>query len=112
WTRENLGACGYGDVGAVVGATHPVELALLREDLPEAIILVPGFGAQGATATDTAPAFRADGTGAVINSARAILFPSTPATTAWEAAIETAAKDTIAALSTVTPMARLAINEP
>src|SRR5207245_5284511 len=29
WSRENLGKCGYGDVGAVVGATHPKELATI-----------------------------------------------------------------------------------
>src|SRR6185437_13934896 len=29
WTRENLGTCGLGDVGAVVGATYPSELVLL-----------------------------------------------------------------------------------
>src|SRR5216683_3291357 len=30
WTRENLAKCGLGDVGAVVGATHPAELQNLR----------------------------------------------------------------------------------
>ena len=44
WNRENLGQCGLGDVGAVVGATHPSELRLLREMLPEVWFLVPGFG--------------------------------------------------------------------
>src|SRR4051794_20444512 len=31
WSRENLGSSGYGDVGAVVGATYPAELVQLRE---------------------------------------------------------------------------------
>src|SRR5581483_4346351 len=30
WSRENLGTSGFGDVGAVVGATYPAELTLLR----------------------------------------------------------------------------------
>ena len=64
WTRENLGQCGYGDVGAVVGATHPQELAMIRQSLREAFFLLPGYGAQGAKAADTAPAFRDDGLGA------------------------------------------------
>src|SRR5947209_7034522 len=64
WTRENLGQGGWGDVGAVVGATHPAELATVRTALPEAYLLVPGFGAQGAAAAETAPAFRDDGLGA------------------------------------------------
>src|SRR5262249_49913430 len=77
WSRETLGACGFGDVGAVVGATYPAELAQLREVLPEVPFLVPGFGAQGGTADDVAPAFH-DGLGAVVNSSRGILFPFKP----------------------------------
>jgi orotidine-5'-phosphate decarboxylase len=103
WTRENLGACGFGDVGAVVGATYPVELATLRQDLPEAVILVPGFGAQGGEAADTAAAFRGDGLGVVISSSRGILFPSVPPMTVWEASVEKATKDTIAALAAICP---------
>ncbi len=105
WARENLGACGLGDVGAVVGATYPAEMALLRQLLPEVIFLVPGFGAQGGTAADTAPAFRPDGLGAVVNSSRGILFPFAPAEPAWEARVESAARSTIAALA---PFTRLA----
>ncbi|MFM7149368.1 MAG: orotidine-5'-phosphate decarboxylase, partial [Gemmataceae bacterium] len=78
WARENLGACGFGDVGAVVGATYPAEMALLREQMPEVIFLVPGFGAQGGTADDVKPAYRRDGLGAVVNSSRGILFPFAP----------------------------------
>jgi orotidine-5'-phosphate decarboxylase len=98
WARENLGACGFGDVGAVVGATYPSELAMLRQMLPEVIFLVPGFGAQGGTAADVAPAFRADGLGAVINSSRGILFPFRPDERRWEARIEEAVRTVSAAL--------------
>ena len=101
WTRENLGRCGFGDVGAVVGATHPGELAVIRRALPEALFLVPGYGAQGGTARDTAPAFRQDGLGAVINSSRGILFPFNPTDDQWEQAIETATRKTIADLAVV-----------
>ena len=98
WARENLGACGLGDVGAVVGATYPAELATLRQMLPEVIFLVPGFGAQGGKADDVAPAFRSDGLGAVVNSSRGILFPFKPDEPRWEARIEEATRATIAAL--------------
>jgi orotidine-5'-phosphate decarboxylase len=84
WARENLGECGFGDVGAVVGATYPTELAELRAELPEVIFLVPGFGAQGGSAADVAGAFRPDGLGAVVNSSRGILFPFAPGDTNWE----------------------------
>ncbi len=98
WSRENLGTCGYGDVGAVVGATYPAEMALLRRTLPETIFLVPGFGAQGGTAADTAPAFREDGSGAIVNNSRGILFPYPPDTVEWEGAVERATHATIQAL--------------
>ncbi len=70
WAGENVGQCGLGDVGAVVGATHPAELARIRELLPNVLFLVPGYGAQGGSARDTAASFRADGTGAIVNSSR------------------------------------------
>src|SRR5262245_33533438 len=41
WNTAGLGACGLGDVGAVVGATHPRELAELRQQLPDVWFLVP-----------------------------------------------------------------------
>jgi orotidine-5'-phosphate decarboxylase len=99
WARENLGACGLGDVGAVVGATYPTELAMLRKRLPEVLFLVPGFGAQGGTAADVAPAFRPDGLGALINSSRGILFPFPPDDPHWEARIAEATRAAIAALA-------------
>lgn len=107
WNRENLGRCGLGDVGAVVGATYPAEMAQLRRAVPEAVFLVPGFGAQGAGAADTAPAFRNDGHGAVVNSSRGITFAYAPSERDWEAAVEKAASTTIAALAADTPMGRL-----
>src|SRR5207253_1332097 len=72
WARENLGRCGLGDVGAVVGATHPAELAAVRQALPEVVFLIPGYGAQGGTAADAAGGFRADGLGAVVNNSRGL----------------------------------------
>jgi orotidine-5'-phosphate decarboxylase len=98
WARENLGACGYGDVGAVVGATYPAETKLLRQLMPEVLFLVPGFGAQGGTADDVRLAFRGDGLGAVVNSSRGVLFPFEPGDSDWEAKVEAAAKATVEAL--------------
>lgn len=92
WNRENLGSCGYGDVGAVVGATHPAELAELRAALPECWLLVPGYGAQGGTAADVKRAMRSDGLGAIINSSRGVTFPFQPEDGDWEAKVESAAK--------------------
>jgi orotidine-5'-phosphate decarboxylase len=108
WARENLGRCGFGDVGAVVGATHPAELAAIRGAVPDVIFLLPGFGAQGGTAADTAAAFRADGQGAIVNSSRGIIAAFRPDAPDWEAAIEKATRVTIASLAEATPMGRLA----
>ena len=68
------GAGGYGCVGAVVGATYPAELKALREAMPAAPLLVPGYGSQGGTAADVTGAFDSEGLGAVVNSSRAINF--------------------------------------
>jgi orotidine-5'-phosphate decarboxylase len=99
WSREHLGECGLGDVGAVTGATYPAEMALLRRQMPEVIFLVPGFGHQGGTAEDVRPAFRGDGSGAIVNSSRQILFPFAPDERDWEAKILAATKAAIAQLS-------------
>jgi orotidine-5'-phosphate decarboxylase len=87
WNAAGIGACGFGDVGAVVGATHPAELAELRAELPAVWFLVPGYGAQGGSANDIVAAFRADGLGAVVNSSRGITFPFHPDEPKWEEAV-------------------------
>ena len=66
----------YGAVGAVVGATHPGELAGFRALMPGVTILLPGLGAQGARASDLAAAFDKDGLGAVATASRAIHYAS------------------------------------
>jgi orotidine-5'-phosphate decarboxylase len=107
WTWENLGRCGLGDVGAVVGATHPAELKAVRDLVPQVPFLIPGYGAQGGTAADTAAGFRADGLGAVVNSSRGIIGSFRPEEPAWEAAVEKATRAAIAELRQATPMGRL-----
>ncbi|HYE98516.1 MAG TPA: orotidine-5'-phosphate decarboxylase [Planctomycetota bacterium] len=77
WGKDLVGGKGYSSVGAVVGATHPAQAAEIRKALPNAFFLVPGYGAQGATAADLKPAFNPGGLGAVVNSSRGIIF-------AWE----------------------------
>ncbi|MDP6543256.1 MAG: orotidine-5'-phosphate decarboxylase [Phycisphaerae bacterium] len=69
-----IGASGYSRVGAVVGATYPQEAGELRLMMPEQIFLVPGYGAQGATAADCAASFKPDGTGAIVNASRSVIY--------------------------------------
>jgi orotidine-5'-phosphate decarboxylase len=106
WGAENRGQCGLGDVGAVVGATHPPELAALRQLLPDTWFLIPGFGAQGGTAADIAAAFRPDGLGAIVNSARGITACFSPADPQWLAAVQSAAVSTVASLQDALPVAK------
>jgi orotidine-5'-phosphate decarboxylase len=70
----SAGPSGYGDVGAVVGATWPEQLAELRAAMPHAWILVPGFGSQGGTAADVKAGFDSRGLGAIVNNSRGIIF--------------------------------------
>ena len=69
-----IGKCGYGPVGAVVGATYPDQLAQLRAAMPTSWILIPGFGAQGGGADDVKAGFDENRLGAVVNSSRHIIF--------------------------------------
>ena len=84
-----VGECGYSHVGAVVGATCPQEARVLRELMPEQIFLVPGYGAQGATADDCAASFK-DGAGAMVNASRSVLYPE-PVDGCWKKGVEAAA---------------------
>jgi orotidine-5'-phosphate decarboxylase len=71
---EQLAQQTSGSVGAVVGATWAEQLTELRQVMPTAPLLVPGYGAQGGTAKDVAHAFYPDGLGALVNNSRGIIF--------------------------------------
>ncbi len=73
WGEELIGANGFSEVGAVVGATHPEQAKRLREVMPNTFFLVPGYGAQGGKAEDLAVCFNKDGLGAIVNSSRGII---------------------------------------
>ena len=70
----HVGERGYSSVGAVVGATFPDQARQIRQVMPQTIILVPGYGAQGATADDVAVNFNEDGLGAIVNASRSITY--------------------------------------
>jgi orotidine-5'-phosphate decarboxylase len=65
---------GESELGLVVGATFPRELARVRELAPTLPLLIPGVGAQGGDARTTVEAgWRPDGP-VVVSSSRAILY--------------------------------------
>ena len=72
WGAECMGDS-YSYVGAVVGATYPEQGKILRDIMPKAFILVPGYGAQGGKGADLVHFFNQDGLGAIVNSSRGII---------------------------------------
>lgn len=70
---DDKGIACYPMVGAVVGATHPDQAENLVNQMGDIFLLVPGYGAQGATADDVAVNFTPDGRGAIVNSSRGIM---------------------------------------
>ncbi len=77
WGMHHLGPeTNLSCIGAVVGATYPEEMTYLRTLMPHLPFLIPGYGAQGGTAADVKRGFLADGTGAIVNSSRGILYAS------------------------------------
>lgn len=73
WGKELMGKYGYSGVGIVAGATYPEQIAELRSKLPETFFLIPGYGAQGASAKDISAAFDKNGLGGIVNSSRGIM---------------------------------------
>jgi orotidine-5'-phosphate decarboxylase len=90
-----------GQLGLVVGATFPGEIARVRELAPTLPLLIPGVGAQGGDAEATVKAgWRPDGP-IVVNSSRAVLYAS--AREDFAAAAQTAAEATRLALNRAKP---------
>ena len=65
-----------GQIGLVVGATYPAEIARVRALAPRLPLLIPGIGAQGGDAEATVRAGARDGAPIAVNSSRAVLYAS------------------------------------
>ena len=72
WGKDLVGEYGYSSVGAVVGATYPIQIKELREIMPKTYFLIPGYGAQGGKAEDIALGFK-DGIGGIVNASRSLM---------------------------------------
>jgi orotidine-5'-phosphate decarboxylase len=73
WGEGTEGENGYRNLGVVMGATYPTDAPKMRAILPKSVMLIPGYGNQGATADDAVVAFNKDGFGGVVNDAQRIL---------------------------------------
>ncbi len=71
---ERIGNNGYSNVGMVVGGTAPQVTTALRQKYDKVWFLVPGYGSQGAEAADCVRFCKPDGTGALINASRSIIY--------------------------------------
>lgn len=81
----------------------------MRELMPASIFLIPGFGAQGTTAAELAPAFKADGTGALVTASRSVIYAYEDMkyverfTSEWDKCVEAACKDFVEAVRSAVP---------
>jgi orotidine-5'-phosphate decarboxylase len=74
WGSDVVGECGLSAVGAVVGATHPRAVSEARKLMPQAILLLPGVGAQGAKPADLARAFTSGPASALVSASRSVIY--------------------------------------
>lgn len=87
------GESGWSGLMLVTGATGPDEARTLRALAPKALFLVPGYGAQGAGASDAVAGF-VNGEGGCVNASRSVTFPagteSAGSVSEWSALIKAA----------------------
>jgi orotidine-5'-phosphate decarboxylase len=74
WGLDLVGERGLSSVGAVVGATYPRAIGEARRLMPQAILLLPGIGAQGGSPADVARAFTSGPASALVPVSRAVIY--------------------------------------
>ena len=74
WSKKLSTFSDFNNLGVVVGATFPEELNAIRKLVKHSFILLPGFGAQGATINNILPSFNKEGLGGIVNSSRNINY--------------------------------------
>ena len=86
WGADLVGEHGTSSVGAVVGATYPRAVGEARRAMPQAILLLPGVGAQGATPADVARAFTSGPASALVAASRSVIYAYRSGSGDWRAA--------------------------
>jgi orotidine-5'-phosphate decarboxylase len=74
WGAGLVGERGLSSIGAVVGATYPRAVAEARRLMPQAVLLLPGIGAQGASPADVARAFTSGPASALVPVSRSVIY--------------------------------------
>ncbi|WP_213269805.1 orotidine-5'-phosphate decarboxylase [Hyphomonas sp.] len=92
-TERLMSPCGWSSLMMVIGATAPEEARAVRALAPKALFLVPGYGAQGAAASEACSGL-VNGEGGVVSASRSVNFPKAAASAgdkaSWRQAIEDA----------------------
>ena len=86
WGEDLVGERGISSAGAVVGATVPRAIGEARRAMPQAIMLLPGVGAQGASPADVARAFTSGPASALVNASRSVIYAFRDGSDDWRAA--------------------------
>ena len=94
-----------GQIGLVVGATFPAEVARVRELAPTLPLLIPGIGAQGGDAEATVRAGWRPRAPIIVSSSRAVLYASRAGGEGWAEAARRVAAATCAQLQLARPAA-------
>lgn len=84
--EELVGSSGLSGLGAVVGATDPAYQLIARKLMPKNLFLVPGYGAQGASAAEAMAGLGASKIAGVVNSSRGLVEGSSAAKSEQELA--------------------------
>ncbi len=106
-----IGDSGYSCVGAVVSPRDLESTVEIRRLMPNCLFLVPGFGAQGRSAEEVAKCFKADGSGALVNASRSVIYAQEKIKYRdkygddWRGCVEGACKDFVASLREAMPHA-------
>ena len=86
WGSGLLGERGLSSVGAVVGATYPRAVAEARRLMPQAILLLPGIGAQGGAVSDLVRAFQSGPASALVAASRSVMYAARAGDDDWRRA--------------------------
>lgn len=74
WGDDFIGRAGLSPVGAVVGATYPAEARRARALMPRSLLLVPGYGAQGAGGAQALAGARPGEPGLLVSASRSLMY--------------------------------------
>ena len=86
WGEPLVGEHGLSSIGAVVGATYPRGVSEARRLMPQAPLLLPGVGAQGATPADVARAFTSGPASALVTASRSVIYAFRETDEDWRSA--------------------------